>query len=305
MVDRLRRLTTLAAAACLLAPVGNAANDVLYFDFDTPDASRYTIGDEISHRIALELAATFTLDADSLPIPGRVAGLLELRAPVVQRRGNAYAVTLVYQVMSVPLDDGPLVIPSFNLQITDGEVSRPVPVGEWRFELSRLVGASDATFVSAASLRPPAAPPMLSLAAHRTRLLVIAAAGAVAVAALAFAYLVLPWLARRRRPFATALRRLRRMDAASWDPAAERHALRLLHGAFNAAAGRALFASGLDRWFDEQPRYAALRGPVEAFFRRSERLFFAVGEAASREAQTLAGLQALCRRCRDVERSHP
>ncbi|MBA3480138.1 MAG: hypothetical protein H0T52_17325, partial [Lautropia sp.] len=143
---------------------------------------------------------------------------------------------------------------------------------------------------------------------------------AAILAGLALLWVSLRAFARRRRgfaPFGVAAGRLRRLMRArariGSDPEGghdvARQAYRILHDAFNEAAGRAIFASQKERFLAAHPRFAPEAGDVRAFFERSEQAFFAVssgGRAAApqppaAQGEDLAWLSDLARRLARLE----
>jgi hypothetical protein len=91
-------------------------------------------------------------------------------------------------------------------------------------------------------------------------------------------------------------------------------AYRILHEAFNEAAGRAIFSAQRERFLAEHAHLAAEADAVRAFFDRSDALFFGGptggGTAGGRQASEVGGadghdiawLAALARRLAVLER---
>jgi mxaA protein len=75
-------------------------------------------------------------------------------------------------------------------------------------------------------------------------------------------------------------------------------ALRAVHVAINATAGRVVLEGDLEHFVAEHPRYAAVAGDLARFFVQSRQALFA-GGAQGVDAAFVADL---CRRCRNLER---
>ena len=296
-----------AAWACIVAALAvlNARADdgVVQMEVVTPRADGYVIGDTITHTIRIELGADYRLDEHSLPAAGRLDQWLELHAPSLRRRGREVDITLTYQLINVPEAPTALVVPRQTLEIRSPERTLPVFVPEWSFTATPIVPAVQRGAGARFSLRPERLPPLLALTPHVWWLALLAAAWLAVIGALAWLSLGVPWRANRARPFARALRDLRRLSGQPWDDSRQQEAFRIMHRALDGAAGCTLLPSNVDTLFHARPSLNGLRVPIESLLQHSRRLFF--GEPGTAMPPTLDALTELCRHCRDVERLAP
>jgi mxaA protein len=90
-----------------------------------------------------------------------------------------------------------------------------------------------------------------------------------------------PFRTRSRRPFARAVRELRRNLRNHGDEQTYRTALQTLHRAFDATAKRRLLAEDLPIFFDTAPAFRPLQSDIERFFAASRQAFFRTDDAAA------------------------
>ena len=269
---------------------------------EEPRAYGWQVGDVMTRRITVEAAAAFRFDSNSLPRPGRQGAAFELRQVSWDSEsaagGQRHRLRLEYQVFLSPVAVRTLELPPLLLRFdTDGR-TQDVRVDAWPVTVAPLVPVDVSPRRGLGELQPDAPPPLIDTRAAWQRLWGIAAVAALLLAYLAQVTLGLPWLARRQRPFAMAWRALRSLPAG--DAQAQRRAAFIcLHEALNRSADGALFEPGLDAFIAAQPRFAALRDELAAFFPSSRLEFFGHEEAA---ADTLPRLRDFCRRARDAER---
>ncbi len=291
---------------CALSPQLPAEPVVKRLEVVTPRAFGYVIGDTLDHRITLELARPYRLDEASLPAAGQLRAGLELRAPVVRvrqvRDTTRYEILLTYQIFHFAERLQTLAIPPVELRVGKGGPSLPVMVPEWRFSLAPLAPRRIEGSAALPELRPDRPPPAMPVRPHVYRLIALAAGLFTALMYLAHAWWGMPLLARRNRPFAHALRDLRRLARKPFSEARYLDALRRLHRAFNQTAGRTLFADNLDLFFVRHPEFASLRASIEGLFMQSRQAFFRPRQSLATDADSLQDLLQLCRRCRALER---
>ena len=271
---------------------------------DEPRAFGQRVGDVVQRRVLLHLPAGRQLDQASLPQAGKRGRSIELRsvrlhAPAWWQLGEPpHELLLDYQLFVSPLEPRTLELPAFKLRLTGGARPEELRVEAWPVTLSPLVPREVSPRHGLGDLRPEARAPLIDTAPAETRLLGLAALAALALAYLAQVYLLAPWWAARRRPFARAHHAIRALGHLP-SPARRQEALRLLHGALNQTAAEVLFAQGLDPFLARHPRYAPLRPELLAFFAQSRREFFADGNVG---ADPAVDLLRLARRCADLER---
>jgi mxaA protein len=296
---RERLLLALALIACSgAAPAAGTlrANTV------EPRAFGYHVGDLVERELIVHIPEGFVLDEATLPRPGTRGKAIELQA--VARRstseagGTRLALQLRYQVFIAPTEVRTLEIAPFSLGFKGDGRDQALRVDAWPVTVSPLVPAEVSPRQGLGELRPDLPPPRLDTGPAQRRLLAWGAVLLLCLAYLAQTYLILPGWAQRRRPFASAWRQLSHLPADA--PAPERRAaFQRVHEALNRTAGEVVFEHGVDRFVAAQPRYAALRAELLAFFQQSRREFFADSPVAANDGRWLL---EFCRKCRDAER---
>jgi len=296
-----QRAPTLAAALLILALVGRAgaAPQTLGASSNEPRAFGYTVGDVVTRRIALQVPSGLRLDEASLPRAGSRGRALELQHVALRKSltGVPEELQLDYQVFLAPRELRVLEMPALVLRFDGSPREQQLRIDAWPLTVGPLTPVDPSPREGLGELRPDLAPPMLDTAAVRTRLAAEAVVIVLLLAYLAQVYLVLPWSARRRRPFGRAWTVLQALPDAP-DAAQRRAAYQQLHAALNALAGEVLFEPGLARFVARQPRFAPLQNELAGFFAQSRAEFFGSGP----QAGDMRWLVALCRRCRDLER---
>ena len=295
-----RRAVLLALA---LQAAGAAAQPSPTVTTVEPRAYGWQLGDVVQREVRIEAHEAFTLEADSLPRPGRVGSAFELRRIDIDTTRSAnsrqHRLRLEYQVFLSPQAVKTLELPPLTLRFASGGRRQDVRVDAWPVTVAPLVPVDVSPRRGLGELQPDAPPPAIDTRATRARLWACAAAAALLALALLHLYVGLPWLLRRQRPFESAWRALRRL--AGQEPATRRRAaFEQLHAALNRSAGAALFEGGVDAFVAERPAFAALRDDLRQFFQRSRREFFAATAAAD---DNWPWLLNLTRRARDAERA--
>jgi len=268
-----------------------------------PRAYGWQLGDVVVRQVFIDATEDFTLDADSLPRPGRVGSAFELRRIDVDSTRSASArqhrLRLEYQVFLSPQAVRTLELPPLTLRFAINGRSQDVRVDAWPVTVAPLVPVDVSPRRGLGDLQPDTPPPAIDTSATQVRLWACAGAAALFGLALLHLHVGLPWLARRQRPFEAAWRALRRLPAA--DAAARRRAaFEQLHGALNRSADAALFEGGVDDFVAARPAFAPLRNELHQFFERSRAEFFT---AAAPADDSWPWLRDLCRRARDAERA--
>jgi mxaA protein len=292
-------LMTTAVLLCALGRSAAAAPDTLSARSDEPRAFGYTVGDVVSRRIALRVPAGLELDPDSLPRAGARGRALELQRVVLHKSlgGAPEALQLDYQVFLAPREVRVLEMPPIELRFDGPPRPQTLRIDAWPITVAPLAPVDASPREGLGEMRPDREPPRVDTFTARVRLAVEAGAIVLLLGYLASVYLVLPWSAQRRRPFARAWKALAvlpdRPDAAQRKAAFER-----VHAALNETAGEVVFEPGLDRFIAKRPRFAPLRDDFARFFANSRAQFFAGGN----DVVDAGWLMAFCRRCRDLER---
>lgn len=322
-----------AVAACLLMSFaiagaradGNAGVEVA--PIVTLRDSGYLLGDLLDERVDLALPEGFALDADSLPLPGRVAPWMEVRRTRVERgaQRDAASVVVTYQIFAEVEQTSRVPIPSFKLRVRDGAKTRVVTVPEQSFLLSSAL--PPALTDEDREIKPSPAPAPLPTGGILARLVLAIAMALACAVYLLWAHDRLPFLPRSQGPFARLWRRWRRRAGTRvpWRPGmAEKDPwrtwlagkgrrgagnlsgderadlLRDWHAALNAAAGQTLYAATLPLLFERVAYLQPLREEIEALFERSWRSFYGSADDAPVADAVFALLRAAAERERGV-----
>ena len=292
------------AAICLLLPLSAQAQGTR----DSPEVvvtlrdSGYMLGDLLDEHVRIRLPDAMHLDADSLPLPGRVAPWLEIRHAELGSRDASGSQELIvtYQIFAETEEAARVALPEFRLKALDGANVVPVIVPTQAFLLSPGLPAT-LTDVDR-ELRPSPEPALLPEAAT-----LLGALGALLLALSAAGYLLwrydrLPFLPYAPGPLARLWRRWRKRrdgDLASDEGTA---LLREWHAALNHCAGETLYPSTLERLFQRAPFLAPLRERIETMFASSWNAFYAPATGAS---PPTASVLSLVRESADRERGVP
>lgn len=297
----------LLLATSVAQPAGAQVRSV---DLYAPRPFGYVIGDALTLTAEITLDAPFTLDPAALPTPRALNYWLDLRDVRLDERGisggvHRYTLDLTYQTFYAPLEPRRLDIPALALSGVDGERRVAVNVPGWSFLSSPLREVMTTAPGQAMTLRPDIPPRPIPTASTRNVTLASALMALFALAALAWQMAWWPFHRRRARPFAQAERTIKR---ATNSESAYRGSLQALHRAFDATAGRGVFAEDLPAFFAAHPAFRAVEDEVRRLFATSRTVFFGEGAPNSaRNAQSAqralppGDLLALARRLRSVE----
>ncbi|MEC4589699.1 hypothetical protein VPG91_01755 [Nitrospirillum amazonense] len=260
-------------------------------------------GDLVTAEVTIATPPGATLDPASLPAPGPVTYWLDLRAIAVAEHQGAVTLRMTYQNFYVALDARPLEIPGFPVRLLAGGNARAVDVPPWTIGVSPL-----------REVAPPVKEdPKAYLQADRPAGLADAArwwavagglAGAAILALLPLAYHHAwgPFRRRAARPFATAIRHLRRLEARGETEEGYLEALLVLHRALDGADGRRVLADDMPAFLGRHPAFTSLDASLEAFFQASRRAFFGSAPAQARRDLPFRDLQVLGRALAVAER---
>lgn len=297
---------------CLFAVSGGAQAQVRSVEVRTPRAFGYVLGDVVRAQADLVVDAGFTLQAASLPQPGPLAYWLDLRDLRVEETvtGDARRVRIVltYQNFYAALDVRALEIPGFAVSFESagahGATTATAQVPAWSFTISPLREVVPPARENPADYMRPDG----RVAAIDAQPLWWRAGGFGALALLACAGLARdrawgPFRARRGRPFAAALARLRRLARTPDAEAAYGDALRALHRGLDATDGRRVLADDLPGFLARHPAYRPEADALARLLATSRLAFFGPGPAAARAALPWPHLETLARRLAAAERA--
>lgn len=290
----------------LAGPAGSQAQAILANEVIEPRTFGYVLGDKIRREVHLTVHPDYRLDEESLPDAGRLDRWLEMADPEVRseadRRGRHYRLVLTYQLRNAPAAPVTVAIPQQNLRLLGETQAVTTLVPTLRVTVAPLTSAIGADRITGSSLQQDRPPPTLPVRERQRRLAWTGAAMLVLLLFAAWRRGFLSFADRGNRPFARAVRELKRLRPVPEAPAQYRAGLKVVHDAINRTAGRAVFAHNLDEFFASHPEFAPLRDDFDLLFAASSRAFFAHPAAGARAAGASPALLRLCRLCRRIER---
>jgi mxaA protein len=272
---------------------------------EEPRAFGYQVGDVFSRRVLVRVPANWQLDPASIP-PTRRGQPIELRRVQVRSKTTGdvvrYQIDLHYQVFYSPPAVRVLELAPWPLKFNNGARTEALRVDAWPVSVSPLVPQAANNRRGLGDMQPDAPPPLIHTQAQQRRLLLCATLALLLAGGLAVLHLGPPWRAARKRPFGRAWRALRALptqpNATQWQTA-----LRCMHQALNACAGKVVFKHNLSDFVRQQPRFAPLQNDLTRFLDRSQAVFFGQHDQAPASAPAdMPWLTTLARRLHDTER---
>ncbi len=264
-------------------------------DIRQPRTFGYQIGDKFERVLTLQLRKPYHLVVEALPAQGKLTRWLVIEAPqlIQEALGAAtlYEIRLTYQIVNIHPELQDIAVPHHYLRYTDGHSTGQALIPATR------VGVSVLRKASAGEFQPDHPPWPLRFPYVRPILLgCLFLSALLGVASLHWGF---PLLAQPR-PFTQAYRRLRQVRQGGAD--STREALLIIHQAFNATAGKTVFAETLAEFFEVHRRFAPLRQPITEFFLRSRKVFYGGLAESQAPPYSRAEIAAFVQRCSDLER---
>ncbi|MGQ0620061.1 MAG: hypothetical protein ACT4QA_09115 [Panacagrimonas sp.] len=260
--------------------------------------SGYVLGDLIEQTVELHAPASAQLEAESVPVQGRINNWMELREQRIRRTADGYEIALTYQVFGAVENALRLAIPGFRLRLHEGDKPVLAEIAPQPFYLSPVLPSvlADTDRQPRASLAPdpfPERPPLL-------------AAGLGLLLAAAFAFFLawaddrLPFLPRSPGPLTRLFRKLRRLRTGDLHGPAYVALLQDVQSAFNRSANQTLYADNLALLFERTPSLTPLRERIESLFQHTRDVLYGARQQAP--SWPAAEVIELCREARDCER---
>ncbi len=289
-------MTVGAVVLVCCSAAGSDERVIDLLDIQQPRTFGYQIGDKFHRTIELQLRAPYRLARKSLPTAGRLTEWLASETPEVVEhtvaQATRYHIDLTYQVVNISPDETDIAVPHLDLLYSDGRETLKALVPATRITVTVLRRSDQQT------LQPDQVP--LPIVTRRWPLALYGSIVMVALSGLAWLQWGLPSRSHAR-PFRVACRQLRQLRGREWDEDSYHKALQAIHEAFNATAGKTLFADRLTAFFAEHRKFAALQRPISDFFMHSRQFFFNADGAAPALYYSQAELLAFAERCCDVE----
>lgn len=262
------------------------------------------IGDKLSRKIVLDVPAPFKVSESAFPKKGSKNNGVELvEVDVVtekQKENTRYTVNLSYQTFISPGKPTVMQLPTEKLSLTGGEKSETLEVPAWSFWLSPIVTGGIET--AQKNMQPEAAPPMVDIGAHKTRLVLFASMLAASLLGLLYMNADGNWLPFMGGAFAKAHRQLKRLARSGGIKTAveEKQALVYIHQAFNQHFGANMFARDIESFLAKRTSFKKLKDEIAQFFDASNQSLYAVEPRDSQKI--IADLTHLSKQLRACER---
>lgn len=257
---------TSTVAAQRQAPDGDGKRGVPAV-VEQPRPFGYVVGDVVTQRVLLATARQ-EFEPTSLPPAQRVNVWFERRASRIEVTSDKRRWLVVdYQLINAPPKLTTAQLPAWTIEDKAHGVRLAVPAAS--ISVSPLISEA-----SSAEIRPDREVSTIDPAPARMGII----AWAIALAITLIAWLAWAqwrnWQDSRNRPFARALRELRRTDEMAPE------AWQALHRAFDQTAGRVLQIETLPTLFDRAPHLQPRRAEIERFFAQSNQRFFGTGSSS-------------------------
>ncbi|HYL17354.1 MAG TPA: calcium incorporation protein MxaA [Burkholderiales bacterium] len=285
-----------AIAASMVALQGNAeppagAAPVPNATVEQPRPFGYVIGDLATQRILLQIDGR-PFEPDVLPPAARLGVWLERRAPHIESADDRRRWLVVeYQIINAPRALTTISLPAWELKAKSGTTT--LRIGSWPISVSPLTPQAVFAKGGLAELRPDRPAQSIATTPIREQIAVWSIACGVTLAAWLGWVVWRNWREASTRPFARALREIRRLE----DTAPE--AWYALHRAFDRTAGRVMQTATLATLFQRAPQLAPMRAKIELFFSQSAERFFGAGLTAEP-----LSVRRLCVELRRIEKRH-
>jgi mxaA protein len=300
MTARWTRLA-LVVMAGLLGPPCPAQAQTPSVELHTPRAFGYFAGDIVRLEVVLTTGPESRLSTASLPHPRAIHHWLDLHAVSTEEEaadsGRRYRIRLDYQLLDAPLEAAERTIPPVTLKVEGPSGLSDASVPAWTLLMAPLRGALPAP----AAMMPDATPHPIHTARHLWLMLAAMVGALLALAMLAYHNAWPPFLRPAARPFTAAWRAISARSGVRGETV-YRDSLLTLHRAFDAAAGRRIFAADIDPFLESRPEFRAARHDIASFFDASRRAFFASDPAGAEAQHPGEAVAALSRRLSRLER---
>lgn len=262
------------------------------------------IGDKLTRKIVLDVPASLKIAEGAFPKKGSKHNGVELvEVDVVtdkQKENTRYTINLSYQTFTSPIKPTVMQLPIEKLALTGGAKAGVLEVPTWSFWLSPIVTGGIET--AQKNIQPEAAPPLVDISAHKTRLALFASMFAASLLALLYMNADGNWLPFMGGAFAKAHRQLKRLAKSSGAKTAveEKQALVYIHQAFNQHFGANMFARDIESLLAKRTSFKKMKAEIAQFFDESNQSLYAVEPRDSQKI--IVDLAQLSKQLRACER---
>ncbi len=306
-------LTLLCIGACVDAGAARAQPTPGIVNSITIRAPRdigFFAGDLVEADIDLIVAAGAAIETASLPHPGAIDYWLDLRSIDVAKRAEGsnwrYTLKLLYQNFYDALDARPQEIPAFSVAFRMGETTESADVQAWTIGVSPLREVAPPVKEDPKDyMRADEAAPLVKVAPLWRAAALAAFAAALALAILAYDRVWWPFRAPKTRPFADAVRRLRKLRERRGVEDGYIDALLILHRGVDHTDGRRVLADDAAAFLRRHPIFAPMGDSLTRFFAASREAFFRSEPDRSRIDLPFDAVETLARKLAAAERTRP
>ena len=295
-------MRTLASTLlAVMAGAGAAAEDGAETRITVREPLPYghQIGDLVERGVTVYPTGGASVSLKNLPKPGRANAWLELRSIRHEAVAGGTRIDIQYQVTNVPDAVRTVSLPEFLVPLDNGSKVVRLPVNPSFITIAPMTPGTVLGRDRLVEIQDDTQAPRIdtSTAEQRIRMTLLLAL----LPLLVLAYCWTPWerIFRPQRPFARALHEASRLrdaaDEAFW-PAA----LKAMHRALDATAGRTVFPGETRTLVSREAAYARLEADIATWLDVSRRVFF--GDGSFPERSRRAELLRLLGEARAVER---
>lgn len=264
-----------------------------------PHSNGIQIGDVMNRTIQFETAAQYQLPKSALPIKGEVRNGIEVREATIEtaKRGDKsrFTVKMSYQIFTSAAKPMVMQLPKENFVLSGGAKPLSVEMPAWSFWFSPLV--SEGLKNAKQHLQPQYKPELVNLSTHHTQAWLALASVVFGFIGLIYVNADRHWLPLMNGAFAQAHRKLKSLPK---NQSSYKHALMLLHQAFNTTHGGNLFESDLEHFLAKNPKFSTISADIKTFFERSNAMLFSSKHMD--DGELIPQLILLSKKLRDCER---
>lgn len=288
----------------LLYGHSTALGEVRSVELRAPRAFGYFAGDSVRLEAIIVTDRDTRLNLASLPQPRALRPWLDLRAVASDEEEagpgeRRIRLRFDYQLLDAPVEATERIIPSVTVKFDTAGGLADAVVPESRVLIAPLRGALPG---AVPELMPDIAARPASLGVHVRGTAASGSGAVLALALLAYHRAWWPFRSRKARPFTAAARAIRRLASGARSDGSYRDSLLALHRAFDAAAGKRLFADDIDGFLERHPEYRPARHEIAQFFAASRWAFYGSDIAGASEAHPIEAVSALSLRMSRLER---
>lgn len=280
-----------------------------------PDRSvGFMMGDLLNRSVTLEVKKPYKLVETTLPIvgyehryKGQVSGI-ELRKISHTRKENrnstTYTIDLTYQVFTTAPVVKPAILPAEIIKFQgpktaeakDGLVQYRVPSFYFRISPMVVFGAVKIE----QDMSPFRKPFLLQPYPEKQRLVACLIVLGLSLLGLLYILGTRAWLPLMGKPFAQALRQLRKLKTSN--EANLKLAIGCVHHAINETAKYSVFSDNSDAFLNNAASFKTIEQELKTFFNLSHQVFFETEAQAIDYEASMKWLRNFCKQCRDCER---